>query len=70
LTISWIDLHGLLEQRWNRTVQNASQVLEGDIILAVNGKKDDVEAMREQLKEPMVTLTIQHNAQARRSDSK
>lgn len=65
LTISWIDLHGLLEQRWNRKVQNASQVLEGDIILAVNDKKDDVEAMREELKLSSVTLTIQHNAQAR-----
>lgn len=62
LAISWVDSSGLLEMKWNRLVSPAQQVTEGAVIMSVNGKADDIEAMRDQLQVPQVHLVVQRSS--------
>jgi hypothetical protein len=61
LVISWVDSAGLLQVMHNQNVGADQQIGEGDKILSVNGKRDDVEAMRNQLQTSSVHLIIQRN---------
>eukprot|EP00913_Durusdinium_trenchii_P030800 g28846.t1 len=56
LQITWIDPSGLLA-RWN-TLHPNSEVKEGQIIVAVNGVSEDVEAMRLQLQMNSIQMSL------------
>lgn len=58
LLISWLDSSGLLHAH-NRMVDASRQVSEGDRIIAVNGKREDVDAMRAELQSSSVRLLVQ-----------
>lgn len=60
LLITWVDVNGLLE-RWNRSYPDRA-VHEGDMIFAVNGAKDDIEAMRVQLQHENVHMLVRRGA--------
>lgn len=60
LLINWLDLNGLLGM-WNRNHPDKA-IREGDIILAVNGVADDVEAMRVQLQLDAIRMVIQRGS--------
>lgn len=62
LQITWIDNSGLLG-RWNR-MQPDRQVREGDLIIAVNGVSEEVEAMRLQLQYDTIRMLIQRSGQS------
>merc|ERR1740130_1160513 len=59
LVISWVDAAGLLQMKWNRLVDASQQVSEGYRIVSVNGRSDNVEAMRDELQKPQVQLLVQ-----------
>jgi len=59
LVISWVDVSGLLQTKWNLTVDQSQHVTEGDMIICCNDIQGDVEAMRAQLQENTVRLVIQ-----------
>eukprot|EP00928_Gymnodinium_smaydae_P035409 TRINITY_DN24926_c0_g3_i1.p1 TRINITY_DN24926_c0_g3~~TRINITY_DN24926_c0_g3_i1.p1 ORF type:complete len:612 (-),score=109.98 TRINITY_DN24926_c0_g3_i1:102-1937(-) len=61
LLISWIDPHGLLGAWCQNYPEQAAR--EGDRILAVNGVKGDVEAMRTQLQTEAIHMFIQGSDQ-------
>uniref|UniRef100_A0A7S4QZL7 PDZ domain-containing protein n=1 Tax=Alexandrium monilatum TaxID=311494 RepID=A0A7S4QZL7_9DINO len=56
LLVTWVDVNGLLA-RWNRSYPERG-VREGDLICAVNGAMDDVEAMRLQLQHDAVRMLV------------
>jgi len=56
LQISWIDGNGLLAM-WNQAHPD-KQVREGDVILSVNSRSENLEAMRSQLQADTIRLSI------------
>lgn len=56
LLVSWIDDHGLLA-KWNRKYPQKA-VSEGDRIVAVNGVRQDIPVMRQQLQTQRVFLMV------------
>lgn len=56
LLVTWVDANGLLGM-WNRASPDRA-VREGDAIVAVNGVRDDVEAMRSQLQQGTAHMLV------------